>query len=180
MITTTRTTRVLLRAGCLYSTICRWSHEVCENLVKPFLKLISSYRVLVSFSWRFVSKIKIPTTHDLHVLIEAWCINRRFTVVNSNIFHPSENILNFQGIVWKEGVLNKSDLQGWWLFKIDSYCAIFSFRYLATSKFEPVDARRAFPCFDEPNIKATYTVHLVHQDGYTALSNMPEVVRETY
>nr|XP_022316112.1 glutamyl aminopeptidase-like [Crassostrea virginica] len=48
-------------------------------------------------------------------------------------------------------------------------------RYLATSKFEPVDARRAFPCFDEPNIKATYTVHLVHQDGYTALSNMPEV-----
>lgn len=47
-------------------------------------------------------------------------------------------------------------------------------RYLATSKFEPVDARRAFPCFDEPNIKANFTIHLVHQDGYTALSNMPE------
>lgn len=49
-------------------------------------------------------------------------------------------------------------------------------RYLATSKFEPVDARRAFPCFDEPNIKANFTIHLVHQDGYTALSNMPEEV----
>ncbi|XP_060068640.1 glutamyl aminopeptidase-like [Ylistrum balloti] len=49
-------------------------------------------------------------------------------------------------------------------------------RYLATSKFEPVDARRAFPSFDEPNVKAQYTVHLVHQPGYTALSNMPEVV----
>ena len=156
-----------------------------KNLVKPLLKLISSYRVLVSFELVLslegsFPKFKNPTTHDLHVQIEAWCINRRFTIVNSYIFHPSENILNFQGIVWKEGVLNKSDLQEWWLFKIDSYCAIFSFRYLATSKFEPVDARRAFPCFDEPNIKATYTVHLVHQDGYTALSNMPEVVRETY
>lgn len=49
-------------------------------------------------------------------------------------------------------------------------------RYLATSKFEPVDARRAFPSFDEPNIKAQYTIHLVHQPGYTALSNMPEVL----
>ncbi|XP_061175207.1 glutamyl aminopeptidase-like [Saccostrea echinata] len=53
-------------------------------------------------------------------------------------------------------------------------------RYLATSKFEPVDARRAFPCFDEPNIKANFTVHLVHQDGYTALSNMPEEKTEPW
>lgn len=57
---------------------------------------------------------------------------------------------------------------------IFSWCHLL--RYLATSKFEPVDARRAFPCFDEPNIKANFTIHLVHQDGYTALSNMPEEV----
>lgn len=44
---------------------------------------------------------------------------------------------------------------------------------IATTKFEPVAARRAFPCFDEPNIKAEYTVHLVHRPEYTALSNMP-------
>ncbi|XP_050391475.2 glutamyl aminopeptidase [Patella vulgata] len=46
-------------------------------------------------------------------------------------------------------------------------------RNLATSKFEPVDARRAFPCFDEPNIKAEYTIHLIHRPEYTPLSNMP-------
>ncbi|XP_064627887.1 glutamyl aminopeptidase-like [Lineus longissimus] len=46
-------------------------------------------------------------------------------------------------------------------------------RYLATSKFEPVDARKAFPCFDEPNIKAPYTTTLVHRSDYIALSNMP-------
>ena len=49
---------------------------------------------------------------------------------------------------------------------------------MASSKFQPVDARRAFPCMDEPNIKANYTIRLVHQDGYIALSNMPNVVSD--
>ena len=44
---------------------------------------------------------------------------------------------------------------------------------MATSKFEPVDARKAFPCFDEPNLKSTYTTTLVHKPDYTPLSNMP-------
>ncbi|KAL5018116.1 hypothetical protein ScPMuIL_003838 [Solemya velum] len=51
-------------------------------------------------------------------------------------------------------------------------------RYLASSKFEPVDARRAFPCFDEPNIKAEYTVSLIHKPEYIALSNMPNSTTE--
>ncbi|XP_058060069.1 aminopeptidase A-like [Anopheles bellator] len=52
-------------------------------------------------------------------------------------------------------------------------------RKIATSKFEPTFARQAFPCFDEPELKAEYTIHLVHPegDGYEALSNMN--VKET-
>ncbi|KAG7213582.1 hypothetical protein KM043_002837 [Ampulex compressa] len=47
-------------------------------------------------------------------------------------------------------------------------------RYIATSKFEPTYARRAFPCFDEPSFKAEFSVKLVHPTGdcYGALSNM--------
>ncbi|XP_046631093.1 glutamyl aminopeptidase-like [Daphnia pulicaria] len=49
-------------------------------------------------------------------------------------------------------------------------------RTIATSKFEPTYARRAFPCMDEPSYKSTFGVTLVRPkgDGYVAYSNMPQ------
>ena len=44
---------------------------------------------------------------------------------------------------------------------------------IATSDFEPSDARKAYPCFDEPSFKAPFSVTLVRPTiGYIALSNM--------
>ncbi|KAJ5343350.1 Small GTPase superfamily [Penicillium brevicompactum] len=47
------------------------------------------------------------------------------------------------------------------------------FHYMLSTQFESCDARRAFPCFDEPNLKSTFDFEIEVPKGQTALSNMP-------
>jgi puromycin-sensitive aminopeptidase len=46
---------------------------------------------------------------------------------------------------------------------------------IATTQFESVDARRCFPCFDEPDRKAVFDIALIVEPDVDAISNSPIV-----
>lgn len=51
---------------------------------------------------------------------------------------------------------------------------------MATSQMEATDARRAFPCFDEPALKADFTITLIAEKHLTCLSNMDVASESDY
>ena len=52
-------------------------------------------------------------------------------------------------------------------------------RVIGTTQMEPTDARLAFPCWDEPDLKAVFAITLVVADGLLAVSNAAETGRTT-
>lgn len=48
-----------------------------------------------------------------------------------------------------------------------------TFHYMFSTQFEACDARRAFPCFDEPRLKASFDFEIEVPVDQVALSNMP-------
>ena len=88
--------------------------------------------------------------------------------LNREIIGKAALKINFSGT-------NNDGLSG---FYKSSYNFKGKKEYLLTTQFEPSDARRAFPCFDEPELKATFDLSIALQSDLMALSNMP-IKKET-
>ncbi|XP_054632204.1 aminopeptidase N-like isoform X2 [Dunckerocampus dactyliophorus] len=54
---------------------------------------------------------------------------------------------------------------------VSTYSQAHTQRFLASTNLEPTSARRVFPCFDEPQMKAVFDVSIVHRLSTTALGN---------
>uniref|UniRef100_A0A671SFZ8 Aminopeptidase n=1 Tax=Sinocyclocheilus anshuiensis TaxID=1608454 RepID=A0A671SFZ8_9TELE len=52
-------------------------------------------------------------------------------------------------------------------------------KVVATTQMQPTAARNAFPCFDEPSMKAVFHLTLLHPPGTVALSNDNQEVLQT-
>ncbi|XP_022834841.1 aminopeptidase N [Spodoptera litura] len=51
-------------------------------------------------------------------------------------------------------------------------------KWIAVTQFQAMDARRAFPCWDEPALKARFTITIARPNNMTSLSNM-NIVRHS-
>ncbi|KAI9220410.1 peptidase family M1-domain-containing protein [Blastocladiella britannica] len=69
------------------------------------------------------------------------------------------------------GKLTRS-LRGYYLAKYVASSEPGGYKWLASTQFEATDARRAFPCMDEPALKAEFEITMRTQRGLHALSNM--------
>ncbi|CAG2202846.1 ANPEP [Mytilus edulis] len=74
------------------------------------------------------------------------------------------------------GPLQNEDLSGLYY---SSYMEDSETRYMAITQFQPTDARKSFPSFDEPALKATFNITLERRNDTVSdmitLSNMPKI-----
>jgi aminopeptidase N len=70
----------------------------------------------------------------------------------------------------------------------NSSCGLFAQSYdlrgkaesLLATQFKPANARRAFPCWDEPSFRATFQLSVKTLKRNTAVSNMPAVTEQAF
>jgi tricorn protease interacting factor F2/3 len=91
-------------------------------------------------------------------------------ILIKNGFQKGENIIfiNFEGEL-------KEVLGGIYLSK---YKDKEEEKYLITTQFEPIEARKAFPCFDDPDKKATFDLTLIFPKDLKAISNTLPIEEE--
>ncbi len=154
----------------------RYDVELTPNLTTGWVKGIEKLIFRVTEETDFI------VFHSKNITITSRTINERLNVERMLEFPHREQIyietddvmlpeksyavrLKFQ---YKLG----KNLEGFYLSSYKDKAG--KTRYLATSHFEPTYARRAFPCFDEPQLKANFLMTITHDKEYHAFFNMPK------
>lgn len=98
--------------------------------------------------------------------------DERLFVLPTSGVQPGRHVVSFEF----RGTLN-DQLRGFYrsTYREDSGYE----RVIATTQMQSTDCRRAFPCWDEPDLKAVFGITLVVEADLLAVSNGPEIARDT-
>jgi puromycin-sensitive aminopeptidase len=132
-------------------------HDPVDTVVLNAAELdVAAAEVMTSAGRRLTAKVHLDTT------LEQVALHFDETVPSG----PASLTLRFTGVL-------NDHLRGFYRSTfVDGEGAT---RVIATTQFESTDARRAFPCWDEPDFKATFALSLVVPAHLTALSSGEQV-----
>jgi aminopeptidase 2 len=100
----------------------------------------------------------------------SWNIDNDYEIMSINFENPIP-IGEYSLIIEFSGVLNDK-LRGFYHSSFKDHNG--NIQSIATTQFESTDARRAFPCFDEPEYKSVFSVSLVLENELFCVSNAAE------
>ncbi|PVD36556.1 hypothetical protein C0Q70_03541 [Pomacea canaliculata] len=114
-------------------------------------------------------KVRSDYHHPWHIVKQYNVTENQFHVLELNRTLPAGlkiyiEVAKFSGVI-------RDDLRG--LYQSSYKTPDGQVKHLVSSQLQSTDARRVFPCFDEPDFKATFRISVIHQRGYEAFSNMP-------
>jgi puromycin-sensitive aminopeptidase len=109
--------------------------------------------------------------------VDAKTVSTNFGEQTATVVMESEMVVGTATITIEfSGILN-DQLAG---FYRSTYTLDGKPRVMATTQFESTDARRAFPCWDEPAIKASFEVTLTTPADRVAVSNTPVIATKVF
>ncbi|XP_025986452.2 aminopeptidase N [Solenopsis invicta] len=114
----------------------------------------------------------VPKQHEYNSLTQI--LTLRF----EELLNPGIYTLHFtfMGVIYSSRDVGHGVRRG--LYRRSYYNDKGNKMWLVVTHFHSVYARQAFPCWDEPAIKATFKFSIKHYPNYTALSNMPSMRSE--
>ncbi|KAJ8921486.1 hypothetical protein NQ315_003104 [Exocentrus adspersus] len=146
----------------------------------------AQYDGTVSITFQFLNRTNFVSLHahkdyinitslkfnNVTLDAEDYSIDNDTNILSVDLTDFQENIVtarDYQLVVDFVARLSTEDMYG---FYRSSYVDKNNkTKYLATTQFEPVHARKAYPCFDEPSFKATFNFVITYPKDLTVLFN---------
>ncbi|XP_045446717.1 aminopeptidase N [Melitaea cinxia] len=128
----------------------------------------------VELTFHRIELYKKEDGKEVKIIRKTEDVPRQFHIITTgeNLIAGQQYVLNIS----YTGILN-DNLHG---FYRSSYEEKKVKRWIAVTQFQATDARRAFPCWDEPALKAKFTISIARPNNMTSVSNMNIVGKEAH